>query len=122
MEIIQVECTKGHTYDAVFRKVGDIYPVKRRHFTVLEALKRVKRVPESAVVLQIPLRASVPAVGARTDDSSASGPVDAAEDAEAVKKALRAEYKELFGKDAHGRTSVEKLRSEIEVKKAEANG
>lgn len=121
MEKIEVECIKGHTYDAVFRNVGDVYPVKRRHIKVLEALKRVKRVEVDEVVVKLPLRQSVPAIAARTDDSAGEGGVVAADDAEAVRKALRAEYKALFGKDAHGRTSVEKLKAEIEAKKAEAN-
>lgn len=122
MEKIEVECTKAHTYDAVFRNVGDVYHVKRRHIVVLEALKRVKRIESDSVVVALPLRKSVPAIAARTDDSNNDVNVVSVDDPEAVRKALRAEYKELFGKDAHGRTSIEKLRAEIEAKKAEDNG
>lgn len=120
MEQETLYCLKAHTYDMKRREPGEPMLVRRRHSAVLIALgratreqpnvipfaKRAQSTPETASAA----RQTLPAVN---DDKS---PTEVAEDA---RKALRAEYKALFGKDAHGRTSIETLRSEIERKKAE---
>lgn len=120
MEKETLYCVKPHTYNMVWREPGEAMEVYRRHSAVLIALGRASRTPPNV----IPFPAS--AVKAPEIDKDRQGEPLAAsddksptEDAEAIRKAMRAEYKALFGKDAHGRTSVETLRSEIERKKAE---
>lgn len=125
MEKVEVVCTKAHTYDYINREPGDVFFIKRRHSQVLIALKRVRLATESDsrgcnVVPLIPLTPKIDKE-ARSVDLDGGAPNDAKTDEEAARSALRAEYKELFGKDAHGRMSVERLRSEIEKRREAPN-
>lgn len=125
MEKIEVVCVKSHTYDYVQRNPGEVFYIKRRHFQVLAALKRVRPAVEAdsgegVVVPMVVLSPKIDTAARPVTQADNAGNV-ADDSAEAVKRSLRAEYKALFGKDAHGRTSVEKLRDEIEKKRAETH-
>lgn len=120
MEVETLYCIKGHTYNGKWRTPGEAVEVRRRHSFVLIGLGRMSREPSNVIafpaksaVPQIPLQA---APTAPPEDLKGDEPKTTPE---AVKSALRAEYKALFGKDAHGRTSVERLREEIDKKKGE---
>jgi hypothetical protein len=114
METEELVCVKGHTYNGKWRNPGDCVEVRRRHSTVLIALGRMKR--PTTNVISFPFGS----VESKINNSTiAVDPVD--NDETEIKATLRAEYKALFGKDAHGRTSVERLREEISKKKGMIN-
>lgn len=112
MEYVKMHCRKAHTYNLRFFRPGDEMLVKRKDFRILEALGRAV-LAEGAVDAHEELSGvNVPQV---TENAST-----ASEDDE--KAALRAEYKELFGKNAAGRMSVDGLRAAIKEKKEGVNG
>lgn len=115
MEKETLYCVKPHTYDMKWREAGKPYEVRRRHSGVLIALGRASRskpdlgstgdaIDEPAKVAPAPAAAAVEV------------PADAIDVDQ--KAALRAEYKELFGKAAPGRASIETLAAEIEKARA----
>lgn len=72
----------------------------------------------------IPFKAPASNVIVSPQEGQGSDSADVATDEpelspEAAKAALRAEYKALFGKDAAGRMSLDRLREEVAKKKGE---
>lgn len=117
-------CLKPHTYDMKKRVPGEKMLVRRQHVKVLIALKRATR--DAPTVIPFPSSVTVDNPGPVSVEHGAPVAFDTkdaqstAGSADDVRKAVRAEYKEAFGKDAHGRMSVEKMRAEIDKKKEEA--
>lgn len=123
METEILYCVKPHTYGNKWRVVGEAVPVRKKHSAVLIALGRMSRT-EGAVIpfpIPVPVETVAPEIDTEAHTIDSVDAVDNVEeeDEEAVKKALRDEYEALFGKAAHGRTSIERLRAEIEKKKSE---
>lgn len=120
MEYETLYCVKPHTYNGKYRLPGEAVQVRRKHSAVLIALGRMSRSEPNVVPFPIP----APVVDkidaeAHTVDFIDDLGNDGAEDVEAVRKSLRAEYEALFGRPAHGRMSVERLREEISKKNSE---
>lgn len=95
MDTVKMVCTKAHTYNLRYYQIGELIDVKRKDVRVLEALKRAEAVSEEV-------------------SDSGNGIVQS--EAE-VKASLRAEYLELFGKNAAGRMSIDGLKAAIAEKK-----
>lgn len=117
METETLYCIKGHTYDQKWRNPGDEVEVRRRHSGVLIALGRMSREPTNVIPFPLPPKTDTQPhaapIATQSGDNANKSPEDA-------KAALRAEYKALFGKDAAGRMSVDRLREEISKKKGES--
>lgn len=150
METEKLYCLKGHSYNGVWIEPGDPYTVRRRHTAILIGLGRATRTPPTVVPFPVKTETAIPAIvqtadvasvetaipspanpagepsGEETDLPAVDTPPEAetpsSGEPEDEKEALRARYLELYGKAAHGRTGIEKLKEDIAAKEAELNG
>lgn len=118
MEFETLYCIKGHTYDRKWRNPGESVQVRKHHSKVLIALGRMSREPTNVIAFKAP----APKAEDSPQDAQGSAFVTPKGDEpelspDEAKAALRAEYKALFGKDAAGRMSLDRLREEVAKKK-----
>lgn len=119
MEYETLYCVKAHTYNHKWRVPGDEVQVRKNHSKVLILLGRMSREPSNVIPFKPSIVPKIQAIQARQEPSVEIAGNEADKTEIDARAALRSEYKALFGKDAHGRMSVDRLREEIAIKKGE---
>lgn len=110
-EKVKMKALKGFKYAEEQVKAGDVFLARKKDVKVLEVIRRAKTVANDVDIAEKP--AEKPAEGFPAVESVDIQDMD--------KDALREEYKRVFGKAAHGRTSEETLREELaKAKESEA--
>lgn len=117
MDYETLYCVKAHTYDKKWRVPGDEVQVRKNHSKVLILLGRMSREPTNVIPFKPSAVPKIQAVQARQEPSDEIIGDEPEKSQDDVRAALRAEYKAVFGKDAHGRMSVERMREEIDKEK-----